>query len=407
MRQHPVISAEIIEPLFNPTTSSPACATITSATTATAIPTGWPARDIPLVARAMCVVDAYDAMSYRRPYREPLLYQECLAELERCSRLAVRPGDAGGLPARARASGRPPARRPGRRGAAAARIDPDMHARCVARRRTPAAPSTPPSQQTLRDVRDAHPPTRFLCTAVRDEARFVLSSIPKRTSSTGRPAARRSSATEATRTLSPVPRRHERALRRRVRGLGQRAGPHPGGRRQVVAVVTADVPPEAPPADLQGLRSEVKQSFASLLHSTAERLSQAPRTRSRTTSRASTTTATCTSGWARSWTGPRSATAGLPALPGHRPVQGLQRPLRAQRRRHGPARPWRGIIDQACAGSTWRRATAVRSSSSPSWTPTPTAPLEVAERIRRAVNAARIHPTTPALREHRRGHLPR
>jgi diguanylate cyclase (GGDEF)-like protein len=43
----------------------------------------------------------------------------------------------------------------------------------------------------------------------------------------------------------------------------------------VVAVVTADVPPEAPPADLQGLRSEVKQSFASLLHSTAERLSQA------------------------------------------------------------------------------------------------------------------------------------
>jgi diguanylate cyclase (GGDEF)-like protein len=40
-------------------------------------------------------------------------------------------------------------------------------------------------------------------------------------------------------------------------------------------VVTADVPPEAPPTDLQSLRSEVNQSFASLLHSTAERLSQA------------------------------------------------------------------------------------------------------------------------------------
>ena len=32
----------------------------------------------------MCVVDSYDAMSFRRPYRQALSYSECLAELRRC-----------------------------------------------------------------------------------------------------------------------------------------------------------------------------------------------------------------------------------------------------------------------------------------------------------------------------------
>ena len=49
--------------------SWPACATTTSAGTATATRTASPAQDIPVVARAMCVVDSYDAMSFRRPYR--------------------------------------------------------------------------------------------------------------------------------------------------------------------------------------------------------------------------------------------------------------------------------------------------------------------------------------------------
>ena len=68
----------------------------------------------------------------------------------------------------------------------------------------------------------------------------------------------------------------------------------------VIAVVTADVPPEAPPADLQGLRSEVTQSFASLLHSTAERPARRDRMPSPTTSRGFTTIATCTNASVRS-----------------------------------------------------------------------------------------------------------
>jgi diguanylate cyclase (GGDEF)-like protein len=38
---------------------------------------------IPPIARAICIADAYDAMSFRRPYRGSLNYEECRGELER------------------------------------------------------------------------------------------------------------------------------------------------------------------------------------------------------------------------------------------------------------------------------------------------------------------------------------
>jgi diguanylate cyclase (GGDEF)-like protein len=40
----------------------------------------------------MCVADSYDAMSFRRPYRQGLTYDECLDELERCSGGQFDPG---------------------------------------------------------------------------------------------------------------------------------------------------------------------------------------------------------------------------------------------------------------------------------------------------------------------------
>ena len=48
-------------------------------------PDGLAGEAIPLIARAMCVVDCYDAMSCQRPYRRALSYRQCLAELKRCS----------------------------------------------------------------------------------------------------------------------------------------------------------------------------------------------------------------------------------------------------------------------------------------------------------------------------------
>lgn len=45
-------------------------------------PYGLKGEDTPLMARAMCVVDAYDAMSCLRPYRQALRYADCRAELK-------------------------------------------------------------------------------------------------------------------------------------------------------------------------------------------------------------------------------------------------------------------------------------------------------------------------------------
>ena len=48
-------------------------------------PTGLSGEDIPLAARIITVVDAYDAMTERRIYREPLADEVARAELRRCS----------------------------------------------------------------------------------------------------------------------------------------------------------------------------------------------------------------------------------------------------------------------------------------------------------------------------------
>ena len=84
MRQHPIFSADILRPLF-------ADDLVLGVRhhhehwDGTGYPDGLAGADIPLVARAMCVADSYDAMSFRRPYRQALPYHEALLELDRCS----------------------------------------------------------------------------------------------------------------------------------------------------------------------------------------------------------------------------------------------------------------------------------------------------------------------------------
>ncbi|NQT00351.1 MAG: phosphohydrolase, partial [Candidatus Omnitrophica bacterium] len=41
--------------------------------------------EIPLYARILAVADAYEAMTSKRPYRNPLSPVEAISELERCS----------------------------------------------------------------------------------------------------------------------------------------------------------------------------------------------------------------------------------------------------------------------------------------------------------------------------------
>jgi putative nucleotidyltransferase with HDIG domain len=48
-------------------------------------PYGLGGEAIPLEARILAVADAYDAMTSRRPYRDPRTREEALAEVERCA----------------------------------------------------------------------------------------------------------------------------------------------------------------------------------------------------------------------------------------------------------------------------------------------------------------------------------
>ena len=172
MRQHPAVSAEIIKPLFS--------ADLVAAVRhhherydGKGYPDGLAGEDIPELARAMCVVDSYDAMSLQRPYREARTYEECLAELARCRGTQFDPGltDAFLRVLKRLAALRAVAMRAAAE--AAAHIDPERHAAL----RTPedkADPEYAKIRTVLRGVRDAHPEVRFMTTETRLEGRYVI-----------------------------------------------------------------------------------------------------------------------------------------------------------------------------------------------------------------------------------------
>jgi HD-GYP domain-containing protein (c-di-GMP phosphodiesterase class II) len=51
----------------------------------TGYPDGLAGEEIPLEARIISVCDAYDAMTSRRPYRQPSSHGDALAEIQRCA----------------------------------------------------------------------------------------------------------------------------------------------------------------------------------------------------------------------------------------------------------------------------------------------------------------------------------
>jgi len=172
MRQHPALSAEIIKPLFSEDLVT-AVRHHHERYDGQGYPAGLSGEEIPELARALCVVDSYDAMSLQRPYRTARTYEECLAELQHCRGAQFDPGmtDAflrvlerlavlRALATRAAAE-------------AAARIDPERHAAL----RDPddeAGPEYVRIQNILRETRDAHPEVRFMTTSAIREGRTVI-----------------------------------------------------------------------------------------------------------------------------------------------------------------------------------------------------------------------------------------
>jgi len=177
LRRHPVASAEILKPLF--------AADIVRAVRhhherwdGRGYPDGLAGTDIPEVARALCIVDSYDAMSFQRPHREALSYTECLAELKRCRGEQFDPTL---VTAFMRVLDRLDERRSIARQAAetaATRIDPPA---LVAFE--PGGDESLPQHvrmsDALREVRDAFPGVRFLTTIVPSQDGWRMACDPE------------------------------------------------------------------------------------------------------------------------------------------------------------------------------------------------------------------------------------
>jgi diguanylate cyclase (GGDEF)-like protein len=83
MRQHPVFSADIIRSLFDEEFVA-GVRHHHERFEGGGYPDGITGAEMPLIARVMGVVDAYDAMSFQRPYRPARDYAGCLEELRAC-----------------------------------------------------------------------------------------------------------------------------------------------------------------------------------------------------------------------------------------------------------------------------------------------------------------------------------
>ena len=160
IRQHPGISAEIVRPLFAEELVS-GVRHHHERFDGKGYPDGLAGTDIPLIARALCVVDCYDAMSCERPYRHALSYRQCLAELRRCAGAQFDPEMAIAF---VRALGRLRRRRAwvtSLAEEAAQLIDPVAHSTfrsCDDEKR----PEYRDAVAALRRFRDAHPAVRFV-----------------------------------------------------------------------------------------------------------------------------------------------------------------------------------------------------------------------------------------------------
>ena len=177
MKQHPVFSADIIRPLF-PDELVQGVRHHHEHYDGSGYPDGLAGDAIPPLARIMAVVDAYDAMSCRRPYKSALTYPECLAELQRCRGTQFDPLMVDAFLEVLEDVARKRARAEEIATIAAAR-DPRREAPRLRSRDDEDTPEYREIAETLREVRDANPPTRFLTTHAQIDKKYVIGVDPE------------------------------------------------------------------------------------------------------------------------------------------------------------------------------------------------------------------------------------
>jgi diguanylate cyclase (GGDEF)-like protein len=160
IRQHPGISAEIARPLFRDELVA-GVRHHHEHFGGGGYPDGLAGEDIPEVARLLCVVDCYDAMSSERPYRRALSHRQCLAELRRLAGSQFDPGMVAALLKALRRLRRRRAEVDRLAAQAAAAIDPATHV-LLRTRADEAHPEYGAMVAALRDFRDQNPPVRFI-----------------------------------------------------------------------------------------------------------------------------------------------------------------------------------------------------------------------------------------------------
>ena len=162
VRQHPGISAGIAQPLFNDELVS-GIRHHHEHYDGGGYPDGLAGQAIPEVARVLCVVDCYDAMSSERPYRRALSYRQCLAELRRRAGTQFDPLMVEAFLGALRRLRRRRAEVDRLAGRAAALVDPAAHD-LLRTRDDETRPEYASMVEALRAFRDAHPPVRFVTT---------------------------------------------------------------------------------------------------------------------------------------------------------------------------------------------------------------------------------------------------
>jgi diguanylate cyclase (GGDEF)-like protein len=273
MRLHPVFSADIIRPLF-PEALVEGVRHHHEHYDGNGYPDGLAGDDIPVLARAMAVVDAYDAMSCRRPYKAALTYPECLAELQRCRGTQFEPIMVDALLEVLEELARTRARAEDVAAQAAARIPGDLHL-ALRSREDEDTPQYRQIREILREVRDTNPPTRFLTTHAEIDKKFVIGVDPEEQESERSHVGDEIFADDELPEVLAGRRAQVNTLFADEFGVWVTGlAPIRNAKGRIVAAVAADLPALSR-AESEALRGGDRQTFAAMLQTAAVRLSRA------------------------------------------------------------------------------------------------------------------------------------